>query len=216
MQSRIRKIWRIGHYTHEYYPTPLFLTANEGWRAYFPSFFGQLLAFFPFLNNFLAFDTTTPIGFSVKSIGATMQNISIMRVCQTASALENHFLPSICNSCRSIGTCQVLGTVSKARDSSYTYFRILCFLMQGVWWFSRTCLLAVQNFFWKNSSFIWMPTAERGTTHTETWWQGTFMFGALKSVICITKDIIPRARKEGGRERRRERDYHTDSMCIFH
>lgn len=78
--------------------------------------------------------------------------------------------------------------------------------MQGVGGFRRTCLLAVQNFFWKNSSFIWMPTAERGTTHTETWWQGTFMFGALKSVICITKDIIPRARKEGGRERRRERE----------
>lgn len=84
------------------------------------------------------------------------------------------------------------------KDKGYTDFRILCFFMQGVWWFRRTCLLAVQNFFWKNSSFIWMPTAERGTTHTQTWWQGTFMFGALKSVICITKDIIPRARREGG------------------
>lgn len=36
-----------GHYAHWYYPTPLLLTANEGWGGIFP----QLLAFSPFVNN---------------------------------------------------------------------------------------------------------------------------------------------------------------------
>ncbi len=45
--------------------------------------------------------------------------------------------------------------------------------MQGVCLCVCTCLLAVQNFFWKNSSFIWMPTAERGTTQSLRHGKGT-------------------------------------------
>lgn len=60
-----------------------------------------------------------------------------------------------------------------------------------------TCLLAVQNFFWKNSSFIWMPTAERGTTHWDIWW-GMCMFRVLMykcTLTYITRDIFPLARQ---------------------
>lgn len=81
-----------GH--HRYYPTLLLLTTDEGWEAIFP----QLLAFSPLVNNSLAH--------SVKLLTVSWldrlerpqptQNISTMRVCWTASAVENDFLPFIC------------------------------------------------------------------------------------------------------------------------
>lgn len=42
----------------------------------------------------------------------------------------------------------------------------LCLVTRTGCW-RCTCLLAVQNFFWKNSSFIWIPTAERGETQQQ-------------------------------------------------
>lgn len=56
------------------------------------------------------------------------------------------------------------------------------FLFSGFWVFVEdlfTCLLAVQNFLWKKSSFIWMPTAER-EKHSEMM---VFIVIVLKSEI---------------------------------
>lgn len=58
-----------------------------------------------------------------------------------------------------------------------------------------TCLLAVQNFFWKNSSFIWMPTAERGTIHWDIWW-GMCMFRVLMHSDLYHKRHYPTGKTE--------------------
>lgn len=49
--------------------------------------------------------------------------------------------------------------------SGFVWYMWMC--KHGLCLSMCTCLLAVQNFFWKNSSFIWMPTAERESTESQ-------------------------------------------------
>lgn len=60
-QSHKQQVWWGGHCTHDHYKS-----TPQGWRAIFPAFSCQLLAFTPFVNNKLrALDKKTLVGFSV-------------------------------------------------------------------------------------------------------------------------------------------------------
>ncbi len=92
------------------------------------------------------------------------------------------------------------------------YYTCECVDMQDVCLSKCTCLLAVQNFFWKNSSFIWMPTAERKTTHSLTRSNSTCVWSVCWSASALWS-LSNRSYPTGKRE---IVDIHTESKCIFH
>lgn len=155
-----------------------------------------------------------------KYLGYLAENIDSFCQLKTLTVFKNHFQINKWNETdwwplrvkSSTKTFKQLSWVLESLNIHNVYYTCECVDMQDVCLWKCTCLLAVQNFFWKNSSFIWMPTAERETTHSLTRSNGTCVCSVCWSVSALWS-LSNRSYPTGKRE---IVNIHTESKCIFH